>query len=418
MYIQQESLSADRTPAAIAGGEPLECEVFTDFAPLEGRRAEWDTAVEGAGGSVYMTFDWVRTWWQYYGGEAQLRLFVFTCRGRIVALSPLYVETLGAGPLRLRVARLVGANIPPKVFNPPVPAWCAEAVLTTISRHLLEKGECDVFSYGPVSETHEAAPALQRISTGGAIPALKCETVETIHTIFELPRDMEEYYASLSKNERKQRRKYELRRLKKEHETFVEVARDPESAGQAFEQFREQHARQWQEENRTGHFGAWPDGLEFNRSLVKAHAELDRVRFIRIVAGGQVIAGQYVFVFGGRYYWELPAREPGSYWEPFSLGPTGIVTMIGEAIAEGVTSIEGGLAHYDYKLRLGAREYKALTYRFSALGVDCGVRLAVFSVCRAVTRLAYHALWYRRIQPRLPKALWWPQWRFWLGLDF
>jgi CelD/BcsL family acetyltransferase involved in cellulose biosynthesis len=229
---------------------------------------------------------------------------------------------------------------------------------------------------------------------------------------------MDDYYASLSKNERKNRRKYELRLLKKEFETQVHVETDAAKMSEEFERFALQHAEQWAAEGKTGHFGAWPRALEYNRALVKAQSAAGRLRFIRIIANGEVIANQYTFALGDRYYWELPSREVDPKWERFSLGPTGIVTMIEQAIKEGIKVIEGGLAHYDYKLRLGATEHNVFTFRILSAKPATRVRFAFFSFVRTCWSYAYHKVWYRRIMPRLPRAFWRPQPDQWLRLDF
>jgi CelD/BcsL family acetyltransferase involved in cellulose biosynthesis len=142
------------------------------------------------------------------------------------------------------------------------------------------------------------------------------------------------------------------------------------------------------------------------------------MRFIRIVANGEVIANQYTFAFGDRYYWELPSRAVDPKWERFSLGPTGIVTMIEKGIEEGKNCLEGGLAHYDYKVRLGAKEYTALTFRVAASSARARRNLAIYSFVRNGLSLVYHKLWYRRVAPRLPSFFWRPQWMLWLRLDF
>jgi CelD/BcsL family acetyltransferase involved in cellulose biosynthesis len=404
-------------PNAIARSPlSLTCRVFTDFSSIHHLRGAWDEAVVQAGGSIYMTYDWVRVWWEHYGHTGALRLFVFFSADRIVALLPIYIDTIG--PLRFRVARLVGANIPPKVFNPPIPEVHASAVLTTVLEHLLFRDRCDVLSIGPVSETEPWTTWVRRICRQRADLVGRCETKDEVHSVFHLPSDMEEYFSALSKNERKNRRKYELRLLKKEHDTQQDVVCDESGVSAELEQFAEQHRRQWLAEGRTGHFGAWPGALAFNRALVNAQARLGRVRFIRIVADGQVVANQYTFVFAGRYYWELPARAVDPKWDRFSLGPTAIVTMLGDAITEGMDRVEGGLAHYDYKLRLGAKEYAAPTYRIVAAGIPSRARFAIMSLVRRCADLAYHKVWYRRIAPRLPAWFWRHQPRWWLRLDF
>jgi hypothetical protein len=105
-------------------------------------------------------------------------------------------------------------------------------------------------------------------------------------------------------------------------------------------------------------------------------------------------------------------------WERYSLGPTGIVTMIDQAIKEGMSRVEGGLAHYNYKVRLGAREYSILTFRIVGAKSVARARFALFSLLRNCWSYVYHKLWYRRLMPRLPRMFWRPQSERWLRLDF
>jgi hypothetical protein len=185
-----------------------------------------------------------------------------------------------------------------------------------------------------------------------------------------------------------------------------------------FERFVPQHTAQWGCQGKPGHFGAWPDALEFNRALVQAQCKLGRTRFIRILVDNQVISSQYAFAFGDSYFWELPARATGDQWERFSLGPTGIVTMIAAGITEGRKRIEGGLAHYDYKLRLNAREHATRTFRLISARARSRVASRVLNLWRLSFLLGYHKIWYRRVAPHLPRRFWGPQWKSWLKLDF
>jgi CelD/BcsL family acetyltransferase involved in cellulose biosynthesis len=396
---------------------PLSCEVFRDFAGLDRLRTGWDEAVLRAGGSIYMTYDWVRIWWEFYGRTAELRLFVFSAAEQVVAVVPIYIDTLGWRPLGLRVARLVGANIPPKLFRPAVPAPCATEVFAKVLAHLFVQEKCDVLSFGPLSEQDAASKGL-RAACDQRSDLLASTAAHDVHSVYHLPADMEEYYGTLRKSERKNRRKLELRMLKKEYDTRVEVVGDPALVPEVFEHFAEQHRQQWRAEGRTGHFGAWPHALDFHRALVRAQAERGRVRFIRILADEHVIAGEYVFALGDRYYAELTSRDVDANWERFSLGPTSTVTILAQGISEGVQHVESGLGHYDYKVRLGVKEYAAMTFRIVASSFPSRARFALFSCARSWVSLAYHKLWYRRIVPRMPAFFWRPQWRLWLRLDF
>lgn len=405
-------------PVAATLSGALTCRVFQSFEGLDYLRAGWDQACVRAGGSIYMSYDWVRIWWEFYGRGAELRLFIFFDEQKVEAVVPIYMDALGWGPLRFRVARLVGANIPPKVFDPPVPESCAPGVIGRVVDQLFEQDACDLLSFGPVSELQPVAKCVEGVCSHRTRLVRLRAVARGIHSVFHVPANMDDYYASLSKNERKNRRKYELRLLRKDYETHVDVVSDAAQASEEFERFAEQHRKQWGVEGKTGHFGAWPQALEYNRALVRVQGELGRLRFIRIAANGEVIANQYTFAFGDRYYWELPSRAVDPRWERSSLGPTGIVTMIEQALKEGITSIEGGLAHYDYKVRLGAREYSTLTFRILRATPMALARFALFSLLRKCFSNVYHKMWYRRLMPRLPRGFWRAQSEQWLRMDF
>jgi CelD/BcsL family acetyltransferase involved in cellulose biosynthesis len=382
--------------------------------------AEWNRAVERLGGPVYMTWHWLRIWWQFYGQRDSLRIFVFRERENIVGLLPFYVSQLGFGPLSVQVARLVGANIPPKVFDPPLASGHGRSCLARAVTTLIQRDGCDLVSVGPVStawaDTHQPETDLSGPPPGWVAQRQRAG----VYTTFDLPGSLEAYLDTLGKNEQKNRRKYELRLLRKDYPVRVETLREPYAAVQAaFERFVEQHTRQWQAEGQPGHFGAWPRALEYHRALLPAMVAEGRARLMEIWAGETMVAGQYAFAHGSRWFWELPSRAIGSQWNRYSLGPTALVVMFGEAIKEGVRRIEGGLGHYDYKLRLGAREHPVcnLWFRRSG-GVGLRVRLGCLLGLQEALRWTLHKLWYRRIQPRLPPRWRRPQSKLWLRHDF
>lgn len=409
---------APEVPAARAAS--LSRRVERSFDAFANRQSEWDDAALACDAAVYMTFDWLKTWWEFYGEGRELRLFVFTIDDRIVGMVPSYIDDIGVGIFSLRVARLIGSNLPPKVFNPPVPATHAAEIWTNVFEYLFTEDNCDIASFGPISETHSSIRGLEPSIKEGRTAKWSIKIAsEGVHTTFFLPDSMEAYFGSLGKNERKNRRKYELRVLQRDYPTTrVEVVSDPGSLDREFESFADQHRRQWAFEGKPGHFGSWPKGFEFNRALVKNQGAKGRVRFIRIVAGDKVIANQYVFAFGPSYTWELPSREAGHEWDRFSLGPTSIVTMIQTAIGEGLTRIEGGLAHYDYKLRLGAKENHIKVIRAVAVGYSRRLRLGLFSLARSFLRLVYVKIWRRRLAPKISSRFGGPPLSIWLRFDF
>src|SRR5690349_21801716 len=139
---------------------PLKCRIETAFAPQDPLRSEWDRLALALVSPIYMSYDWVRLWWMYYGGNGELRVFIFFKGEDLVGIVPMYLSKVGFRPFRITVARVVGANIPPKVFNPPVLGEIAEGLWEHVMHHLFNVERCDVVSLGPVSETYSAFDGL------------------------------------------------------------------------------------------------------------------------------------------------------------------------------------------------------------------------------------------------------------------
>jgi CelD/BcsL family acetyltransferase involved in cellulose biosynthesis len=352
-----------------------------------------------------MTWEWVRTWWRFYGDGKQLRLFLFRREGVLVAALPVYLEAIGLPGFGARVARLLGANIPPKVFNPPVTPEASREVWLQVLNRLLAQEGCDLISIGPVCETYKALESLKQVALEGTVGAAEAEVIERdVHTVYYLPRTADEVLASFDAKERKTRRR-KLRDLEEKGPVTVDVIKDPAQVEREFEVFAAGHTAQWQSEGRPGHFHAWPRALEYNREQTRIQGLLGRVRFVRLRVGDAVVANQYNFAFGPELFAELPSRAFGPEWDRLGLGGTSQLKLLEAAVAEGFERMESGLGHYEYKLLTGGKEHRLFTVRFKARTGVKQARLAGASVCRQVLQVFSQKIWYRRISPHLPKAL-------------
>jgi CelD/BcsL family acetyltransferase involved in cellulose biosynthesis len=411
-------IAVAKEPVSHFKSAALSVRVETDFSDLESLRSAWDETVASLGSPIYLSFDWLATWWEFYGAGKDLRLFLFYREGVLAGVVPLYIDRIGFGPIKVSVARLVGANIPPKAFNPPIPPDLAEPVLKAVLAHLFQQDRCDVLSFGPISDEPNLTPAL--IAAASAARQLVGEVqtrLEGVQSVFFLPGSLDEFFEAMDKDERK-KRKYELRVLRRDPAVREDVLADPDLAGAELEDFARLHAGQWQARGKLGHFGSWPRGLDFHRALAVVMARAGRLRFVRILAGPQVISSQYAFVFGNAYFWELPARLVDQKWQRASLGPAGFFALVDAAIKEGKNRVEGGMAHYEYKQKLNAREFPTQILRFVSRNAVSRLRVRLFLTLRACLLWLYFKLWYARVSPKLPARFRKPLWPFWLRLDF
>jgi len=395
----------------------LRVRIESSFDSLENLRAEWDALAIRFGSSIYTSFDWSKTWWRFYHGDRELRIFLFYDGDVLVSVLPLYIDRIGISPFRCSVARLLCASIPPKPFHPPVdPTWAHETFKKAVD-HLFWKEGCDALSYGPVSDNHGGISILESLSKAAPGRFAAARVVwHSVHSVFSVPATLDLFMEGVDKDERK-KRKYEARLLRRDHSVVEEILSDSSSVTSAFEEFAHLHASQWNERGKGGHFRSWPHGLEFNRALVADLARLGRVRIVRLIADGKTISTQYGFSFGNTFFWELPARITDAKWHRYSLGVAGFFSVVQAAAAEGKIQIEGGLARYEYKQKLNAKEIPVRTLQIVPNRLGSRFSVWIFRVIQCVLEIVYYKLWYQRLAPRL-RVFGLSQWSFWLRANF
>jgi CelD/BcsL family acetyltransferase involved in cellulose biosynthesis len=385
--------------------------VSTSFEEARVGREEWDQFVRDVGGELYVTYDWCRIWWLHYNEQRRLRIYIFREGGRIVGLAPMFLERVRLGPVSLNVAKRVGADFALIVFSLPLADAYAERAYGELISRLIVGEKCDAVWFGlmegndaTIDALRESCRALREIVT------VVRDVSSGPYTIFRLPDSFQAYLANLDRRQR-QNFQRQLKLLKKNFSVETVVSGHTSEAMEEFAGFKALHERQWQSEGKLGHFGDWPGSELFNRELVREMSQLGRLRFVRLVADQKVVAFQYAFIFGNKCYWRLPARAPDRKLDRFGLGILGLVHLIEAMIKECVRQIDGGIGHYDYKVRFGGEELEARS--IVVVARRAVLRAHGFLKLSDLLHLVYYRIWFLRLAPRL-KLMKWPLWRTWV----
>jgi CelD/BcsL family acetyltransferase involved in cellulose biosynthesis len=314
----------------------------------------------------------------------------------------MFVETLWLGPVWLKIAKLVGSDFSIQLCNPPVRKGWAAPVLRTAIHYFTQQCGCDAVILTPMSANAEGFEEFRAACHAGAPGArLAQDQGFECHSVFSLPSDFESYLSSIGKSQRANYKR-DLNLLKKSFEVTTDTISESARLETEFRAFTEMHKAQWNAEGKQGHFQDWPSGFEFNRELVKAHAEHGRVRLYRLLLNGEPAAYQYCFVFNDWLYWRMPGRVSGPQWNRYGLGRMGLAKLIEGAIADGVRFIEGGQGHYDYKVQMGAAEPSVHSLVIVSESKGALSRFRLVKMFSELLNIAYYKILYRRIYPRVP----------------
>jgi CelD/BcsL family acetyltransferase involved in cellulose biosynthesis len=122
-------------PASSRVAHGLTVETVTDEATFLRLHSEWDDAVDRAEiRHPFLCHDWMRTWWECFGGETQLHVIVVRAAGKIVAIAPLLFERARMYGMPVRRLRLIQNDHSPRadfIVTDHAPQ-CYQAIWTSL----------------------------------------------------------------------------------------------------------------------------------------------------------------------------------------------------------------------------------------------------------------------------------------------
>jgi CelD/BcsL family acetyltransferase involved in cellulose biosynthesis len=407
-FVKQHNLE----PNEIDAVGRITVDVVDNFTCIQHLQEEWDAFVESVGGDIYLTYDWCRTWWEFYGGKRQLRIFLCRKINNLVGVIPVFYEQQWLGPVGLKLAKIVGSDFTMVMINPPVQSDYTASVFGHVFEVLFRNEKVDAVWFGPTGGKYNGLQPLREAIWAHSEVTLLHDSIRSPYTTFLLPKTFDAYVQSLNKRQRGNLRR-DLNLIDRSFEMTQDVVQDANTAKNEFDVFVRMHAEQWNAEGKLGHFNDWPMGTEFNARQVVEQAAKGRLRLLRLFANGKVVSYQICFAFVKRWYWRLPARVVGPDWDKFALGRIGLIKEIEIAIAEGVQEIEAGAGHYDYKIKLGGEEHPLYSLLVVRKGRFSRCRARLFMKLSNLLHFCYYRIWFNRLAPKLPLKRR-PLWNLWI----
>lgn len=286
---------------------------------------EWDELlVRSSADSLFMTWDYVSTWWSVYRDRCQLR--VLTARddeGRLVGLAPLVLGR-GEGPRRhLRFLTFLGAlgDSLSEYLDVIVLRGLEEEVVPELWRIMsTELDGWDVLSL-PLVPSSSSTPGLLFRAPGREAERLR-RSDERVSPFIRLDTDWETYLGSRSKNFRKAFHGV-WNRVHRRHDVRVLHAGSDVPVDEALDRLIALNHARWGEAGVAFHT---PQFCEFHRQLAPKLLERGRLSLMILQLDGADAAIRYDFVYAGRLWvfqggWrpELRQTSPGRILTGYSV---------------------------------------------------------------------------------------------------
>jgi CelD/BcsL family acetyltransferase involved in cellulose biosynthesis len=369
-------------------------EVTTD-AGFDALRSEWDGLLaRSAQNRIFLTWEWMRSWWEVYGGAHALRILIARREdGRLEGIAPLMLmggrAPLAGGPrLEFIGCHSVSSEYLDFICDRERAAAVAEPLLT----HLADRGGWNLllFYRMPADSTTRSAIAA-RLRAGGC----RAATTRIEEGLYlPLPADFETFLKTLGHDTRYNVRRYRKRAAERLGAAFV-VRRD--SDGGLLAEVSRIHQVRMTGLGRLGSFAA-PRFAAFHQRMARRAAERGWLRVYLLQVGGRTVAVRYGFAYAGVFSDYSIGFDPA--YERHYLGFVLLGHAIEACIAEGLAEFDF-LGPGEYKERWNPARREKVSVAFARSRMALGVHLALTAARRrayGVTRGVLPAPVYGRLR--------------------
>ena len=320
-------------------------ERYTTLAQLDALEKDWSDLVnEIPDVPIFLTWEWIRTWWVFFGKGRQLWLLTAKDKnGRLLGLAPLMKEVQTTGFVKLGMISFIGTGrVCPTHLKILARTSDLEGLYRAFLDYLLgQSDQWDILSIASVAQDSPENGLLLaaggRIRIGAQLPSL----------YIQLPGSWEAYLETISRKLRYNIRFYGSK-LEADHPGLVHFVgvTDPRELDNAMERLTELIRRRCRAKRLSTDFDD-PTFLNFHQAI--AHLSLDRgwLRFYTLIVKDQVIALIYDFCYKDRIYGYNAGYD--IEWSGYGPGRLLMAYSIQKAIQEAATVYNFGRGDSDYK---------------------------------------------------------------------
>lgn len=304
-------------------------------------KEEWNGLLEKSllGNNVFLTWEWLSTWWKHFGEGRKLLVLMVEEQDRILAIAPLMLtkyRLLGFG----NIQKIEFVGTPDSDYHNFIILEREEECLRLMIRYVKENlSGWDWIELKEIPESFVTTRLVQSLPKNNLHELRLNVRVCNICPYVPLPASCELLMKGLKKNIRQNLNKY-MRRIKENGN--VELKRYDAtglSVRENMEIFIALHRKGWAARGFPGAFEMRPRAFhDFHVEIAEKFAEKDWLGLYFLTVNDEPVASQYAFEYGDKMYYYLAGVDPR--YASYSVG-----NLIIKSLLE--TCISKGLKEYD-----------------------------------------------------------------------
>ena len=389
--------------------ERMDIRVVADWKEFESLAGIWDGLLQQAGeeNSIYLTHEWLTTWWRHFGEGKKLNILLFEKQGRVIGVVPLMRTEYKIGPVKTRFLETVGVVSCNYVWVVP-PEYRAEVAvsfLNYLEEELARKRL--ILRLSLVPEGSEFRTQLNRRQAKFPGGLAVEEATMTLALYIPLPATWDEYYQSLSRNMRMNIRRAS-RALEEAHGVEIQEC-TADNLEEGLDRFFDLHQERWRSLGSRRWFSN-PQMREFYGEIAGRFINRKWFYLSCLSIDNEVADIQYCFIYNRKFYSVAVARDT-SYSE-YSVGHFHHIHTIGDAIERGLCELDFSRGNEPHKFHwtrsarrcteiMVSKKGACLNYRLSLLRIF----LRLYEIRQNGLRESYHLRLARKKEERLRRIM-------------
>jgi len=328
-----------------------EPEEFESLAPV------WNNLLEKCPdeSSMYLTHEWLVTWWQHFGEGKRLNLLLVERDGRVIGIFPLARNEYRLGPFKLDAlesitwtsCNYVGLMLPEDRQE------VTSALLAYLAENL--RGVSLILRLSLIPEDSQFLSALRRNMAPLAKSIVFQERVRTLAPYIDLPATWDEYFGSLGRKRRRMLGRM-LRNLEKEHGVVELQQYDADSLEAGLNRFFDLHQERWQSVGLRGSFTD-PREKDFYREVARKFLKRNWLHFSSLTVDSEVASALFSCIYNQKFYAITEARN--IRYAEYSVGHLHEMRVIKDAVSRNLREFDflQGDEPYKFYWTKSARRY-------------------------------------------------------------
>lgn len=337
----------------------LQTAVYNDFQSAGFLKDSWINLVKtSVSPNIFLTWEWVTTWWKWFGKGKSLNLVVAFDGLEPVGILPLYIGKVSVFPgFHVNALRLIGDGGPvfPDYLGPVVREEDAKKVILRLSQSLFESpANWDIIKLSDVLPETKPVKGFVDILSQRFIT----EIYDGDRCPYQLlPSDYDAFVAGLNPRRRESVRRV-LRKAKKKYDIGFKCYTSDDSVDEAFSLLVNIYQKSLRGRTRNNGFNR-SDYLGFHREVAKAFAKQGWLRLYVLWFNDIPVAFIYGYFYNGIFWYYQTGYDLA--YSSDSPGSVILQMVIESVIGEGAREFDFLRGDEDYKFHFASHERRTKT---------------------------------------------------------